>query len=814
MRWWRYILLGLAVVGSAAAERPEPIALASLGRVLTLPGRPAGVVVAADGEVYVSDAALGTVHVVELSGRAYQLADGLDGPYGLALDSGGRLLIVERGRGRILRRGAGGGLTVLAEGLREPEWIVAAGDGSVFVTVDRREIVKLGAEGLEVFAAGLDHAGGLALTPVSLSVTTKTGALQYSLSTAGSAPELAWGGLKHGAGAAVDLFGAIYVAAREVDAAGVKAKDAVAKLHPSGAVTLVARGLREPLGTALGPDGSLYVTDAADGAVLRLRAPAPPVLAASPAFTHLDVVRINGAADASARVDVATSRGVFSTGTGASGTFGLSVPLELDVDNVFQVFATAALGAGLTGAPAEVRVKQDSRPPTVRFARPGPTGYLRSVATIEVDATDDGSGIEHVALSRDGTPLAASRGRLVAPWDTIAAGDGSHTLAAVAVDRAGNRAMATRVVRVDNTPPETVLTQVPPEAVRSRAAGFRFSGADNLTPSDRLLFSWRLDGSPWSVPSPVPALTLEELAPGEHLFEVAALDLAGNEDPTPAAARFVIRSGPALTISTPAAGTVVGEGLLLVRGSLDAGGEEAGVIVNEVPATVDGGTFAALVPVFVDTVALTAVATTAGGIATHTVEITVTPGTGAPAVVATPAAGLAPLSVTFAVSGGVGVSRLELDADGDGRPDVTAAGGESASFTYAVPGVYFPVVRITDITGAVVSATTLVQVADAATFEDGRRLTWSILRDALARGDVAAAAGAFAATSRGRYAAALTALAPELPRIAREMEDLALVTTDEGLAELATTRVQDGRTRLYLVYFVLDDDGRWRILMM
>ena len=814
MRRWRYILLGLAVVGSAAGERPEPIALAPLERVLTLPGRPVGVVVAADGSVYLSDATLGTVHVVEASGRAHQLADGLHLPHGLALDSEGRLLIVERGRGRILRRGAGGDLSVLAEGLREPEWIVAAGDGSVFVTVDRREILKLGSEGLEVFAAGLDHAGGLALTPVSLSVTTKTGALQYPLWAAGSLPAMAWDGLKHAAGAAVDPFGAIYAASEEVDAAGVRAKDAVAKLHPSGAVTLVAVGLREPLGTALGPDGSLYVTDAADRAVLRLQAPAPPVLIAPPAFTLLDVVRISGTADARARVDVATPRGVFSTGTGAGGTFVLSVPLEPDADNVLQVFATAALGAGLTGAPAEARVRQDSRPPTVRFTRPGTTGYVRSVTTVEVDATDDGSGIEQVALSRDGTPLAASGGRLVAPWDTTAAGDGPHTLAAVAVDRAGNRATATRVVLVDNTPPETVLTQVPPEAARSRAAGFRFSGADNLTPSDRLLFSWRLDGSAWSVPSPASALTLEEQAPGEHLFEVVALDRAANEDPTPAAARFVTRSGPALTISAPSAGTVVSEGLLLVRGSLDAGGEEVGVIVNDVPATVDGRTFAALVPVFIDTLALTAVATTAGGIATHTVEITVTPGTGAPGVVATPASGLAPLSVTFAVSGGVGVSRLELDADGDGRPDVTVDGGESASFTYTVPGVYFPAVRITGTAGAVASATTLVQVADAATFEDGRRLTWAILHDALARGDVAAAASAFAATSRGRYEAALTALAPELPRIAREMEDLALVTADEGLAELATTRVQDGRTRLYLVYFVLDDDGRWRILMM
>ena len=45
-----------------------------------------------------------------------------------------------------------------------------------------------------------------------------------------------------------------------------------------------------------------------------------------------------------------------------------------------------------------------------------------------------------------------------ATWNTTTVADGAHTLSATATDRAGNPATATRVVTVDNTPPDTQIT--------------------------------------------------------------------------------------------------------------------------------------------------------------------------------------------------------------------------------------------------------------------------------------------------------------------------------------------------------------------
>ncbi len=811
MSRWRYALAGVVAMSCAVADARQPIAaLAPVELVLALPGTPTGVAVAPDGTLFVSDSTTGILHLVDPSGRHREIADGFDAPYGIALDPEGRLLIVERGRGRILRREPSGALRVFAEGLTRPEWMAVSPDGVVFVTDDSRDLLRIDANGVDWMAAGLDHAGGLATAPAGLYVLTKHQVLLYADR---DTQPTAWEGLKHGGGAAVDVFASLYWTAKEIDWPTGKAKDGIGKLRADSGLTVFAEQLREPRGLAVGPDGSLYVADAGAGHVLRFRAPVPPRLDPLPAYTNRSFLPVSGVADPDSAIVIETPLGAVAGATDAAGAFRLQAPLEADADNVLHVFATPHLGAGLTGAPAEARIRQDSRPPVVRFSSPPAAGIVRSAVTVRVDAADDASGIDRLTLSRDSSPLGVSTGAIEVQWDTRTGGDGWHALSAVAIDRAGNRGEASRAVLVDNTPPDTTLVEPPPAEVLSKSAEFRFAGADNLTPAQSLRFAWRLDGGAFGSPSEATTATVRDLTPGDHLFEVRAVDLAGNEDPTPASVRFTVRTGPAIAITTPGNGAVVDAGFLLVRGTVDARGLDIGIVVNGVAATVDGAAFVALVPVFVDTTAVTAVATSAGGSAMQSVEIMVRASAGVPGLSARPSSGLAPLTVTFGLGGAADISRIELDADGDGRIDVVTS-DESVSFTYTAPGVYLPTVRAVDTSGVSVSATAVVQVLDQVAFEDARRVAWASLRDALVRGDVNAALGVFVPAARPRYQAAFQLLAGGLPQIAADMADLALVSAGGGIAELATTRVQSGFTRLYLVYFIQDEDGLWRILTM
>ena len=69
-----------------------------------------------------------------------------------------------------------------------------------------------------------------------------------------------------------------------------------------------------------------------------------------------------------------------------------------------------------------------------------------------------------------------------------------------------------------------------------------FSGVDQWkhTPSNRLLFSYRLDDAAWSPFAPVSFASFKRLAAGQHRFEVRAMDRNGNVSPAPAHFEFSV----------------------------------------------------------------------------------------------------------------------------------------------------------------------------------------------------------------------------------------------------------------------------------
>jgi len=98
------------------------------------------------------------------------------------------------------------------------------------------------------------------------------------------------------------------------------------------------------------------------------------------------------------------------------------------------------------------------------------------------------------------------------------------------------------LVRPDGDPPETEIVACPTEVSSAGNLTVTFRGADRWkrTPTQSLRYSWRLDGGPWSPAKPFARVTLADLSPGGHRFEVRTLDGDLNWDPTPAEAKFVV----------------------------------------------------------------------------------------------------------------------------------------------------------------------------------------------------------------------------------------------------------------------------------
>src|SRR5947209_11057444 len=208
----------------------------------------------------------------------------------------------------------------------------------------------------------------------------------------------------------------------------------------------------------------------------------------------------------------------------------------------------------------------DTQAPTVTFVQPASNAYVRQTVTVQAQAIDSGSGVASFGLSVDGQSLSATLTPPLPPpaasvtatgsFNSTTVPDGAHTLGATATDAAGNSATATRVVIVDNTPPDTFITGGPSGEINVATATFTFSGSDNLTSVGNLQFAWRLDGGAFTAFSAATTATFTGLTEGSHTFDVKALDLAGNEDLTPATRTFTVRFGPSITSVDPASGPI------------------------------------------------------------------------------------------------------------------------------------------------------------------------------------------------------------------------------------------------------------------
>lgn len=103
----------------------------------------------------------------------------------------------------------------------------------------------------------------------------------------------------------------------------------------------------------------------------------------------------------------------------------------------------------------------------------------------------------------------------------------------------------------DTTPPDTLITSGPSEFVIS-SANITYAGSDDVTPTDLLQFSYKLDNGAWSAWSIIKSATLSGLSEGAHIFYVKSKDEAGNEDATPAEVKFTVDTlSPVLILYQP-----------------------------------------------------------------------------------------------------------------------------------------------------------------------------------------------------------------------------------------------------------------------
>jgi predicted extracellular nuclease len=177
-----------------------------------------------------------------------------------------------------------------------------------------------------------------------------------------------------------------------------------------------------------------------------------------------------------------------------------------------------------------------------------------SSASFSFSGTDTGTGVASFECKLDG----GSFGACTSPQPYSSLADGSHTFQVRAIDGAGNvdPTPASFTWTIDTTAPNTTINSNPASLTNSTSASFTFSGTD-AGGTGVASFECKLDGGSFTAcTSPQP---YSSLADGSHTFQVRAIDVVGNVDPTPASFTWTIDT-VAPTISVTAGGMCAASG--------------------------------------------------------------------------------------------------------------------------------------------------------------------------------------------------------------------------------------------------------------
>lgn len=302
------------------------------------------------------------------------------------------------------------------------------------------------------------------------------------------------------------------------------------------------------------------------------------------------------------------------------------------------------------------------------------------------------------------------------------------------------------------------------------------------------------------------------LNPGLNTFSLIARDPAGNETKT---VLHLTYASITITLANPQPNANLASTSLEVNGHFQ-GPPNTGITVNGVVAMIYGDQYYANLDLAPGVNTLTVIATTPDGTSvTQTITVTVTANTPDPIHVAvSPQSGVAPLPVQFTVdnSSGLGIQRIEADLDGDGTTDFTSADPTAPiAYTYPSPGVYRASFQIADSQNIGHRQTLVVVVNDAAQRDKLFTSLWNGMNDALKIGNVNAALSYLNESAKRKYQPVFETLKAQFPPIIASYSPLRRISITESIGEYAIVRNFNGQNRLYLIYFLQDADGVWRV---
>jgi len=176
-----------------------------------------------------------------------------------------------------------------------------------------------------------------------------------------------------------------------------------------------------------------------------------------------------------------------------------------------------------------------------------------------------------------------------------------------------------------------------------------------------------------------------------------------------------------------------------------------------------------------------------------------------------PVIGPIPLTVTFDMNCLEPVSRIDFDSDGNGTNDFQGTSLTDKPFTYEVRGLFFPRVTVTDQSSNTHTRTAIVWAISRDELETLLQSKWTALKNALRSGDIQGALKHIVIGKRPTYEQVFNTLKIPYSQIDQVLTSITFIEMKGAIAEYEMLRTEEQGEFAYLVRFVVDEDGIWRI---
>jgi sulfur relay (sulfurtransferase) complex TusBCD TusD component (DsrE family) len=532
--------------------------------------------------------------------------------------------------------------------------------------------------------------------------------------------------------------------------------------------------------------------------------PANVPLSANATATGASISRVEYLANGTL-VATSTAAPFTSTWSGAgTGTYALTAK------------ATDSLGASATSATVNIVFNSD-QPPQVALTSPNDaqTFYAGQSVAIAATASDPDGTISKVEFLVDGVVIASAAS---APFNTNwnGASVGMHTLVARATDNLGAQSTTAGVsiAVIANSPPSVAL--ILPRDSQSFAAGASISLSATASDAEGTIarVDFLADGVLVGTAASAPYnAAWSNASAGTHTLVARGIDDRGANTTSTAVTIHVVSSS--LTITTPVPDSTIPADFVLVTGTYQAP-PNSGVTVNGVVARNDGQGhfFANNVPLVEGANTLTVTLTTQDGKALTQTQTVTRRGLAPFQVYAEPDADVAPATFTIRVTNRTAntIASVAFSGLADGQLDATGADQSMwGKIAYALPGVFSPVLVITDSSGNTYTQTVRLLAQDKALLDQTLKAIWGDFSNALASGDKWTAMGYFGIGAKAKYGPVLDVLAGHMSEMVSNWSPPRTGRVARDIAEYSIGRVISGVKRLYFVYFVSDSYGIWRL---